>query len=85
MKCERVVLLAYKMFHTLDFKYIRLVEINEWCKPLCKTHRYEMRLCWCMDPQERPKFQSLVMSLSRLLESESGYLDLSNSLLEGYL
>ena len=33
-----------------------------------------------MDPQERPKFQSLVMSLSRLLESESGYLDLSSSL-----
>ena len=33
-----------------------------------------------MDPQERPKFQSLVMSLSRLLERESGYLDLSSSL-----
>ena len=46
-----------------------------------KTHKYEiMRLCWCMDPQERPKFQSLVMSLSRLLERESGYLDLSSSL-----
>ena len=45
------------------------------------THRYEtMQLCWCMDPQERPKFQSLVMSLSRQLERESGYLDLSSSL-----
>ena len=33
-----------------------------------------------MDPQERPKFQSLVMSLSCLLERESGYLDLSSSL-----
>ena len=44
----------------------------------CKTQI--MRLCWCMDPQERPKFQSLVMSLSRLLERESGYLDLSSSL-----
>ena len=33
-----------------------------------------------MDPQGRPKFQSLVMSLSRQLESDSGYLDLTSDL-----
>ena len=36
--------------------------------------------CWCLDPSERPMFQSLVCRLSGLLERESGYLDLSQSL-----
>ena len=35
--------------------------------------------CWSFNPQDRPKFQSLVLKLSDMLERESGYLDLSTS------
>ena len=39
-----------------------------------------MMQCWCFNPQDRPQFQSLVLKLSHILETESGYLDLSSSL-----
>ena len=35
--------------------------------------------CWSFNSQDRPKFQSLVLKLSDMLERESGYLDLSTS------
>ena len=37
-----------------------------------------MMQCWSLDPTERPHFQGLVPKLSYILETESGYLELSN-------
>ena len=44
------------------------------------SYRYEvMLLCWNIDAAERPKFNSLVNTISGLLEKDSGYLELSDS------
>lgn len=43
--------------------------------------RYEiMLLCWSLDAPTRPNFSCLVKTLSGVLESQSDYLELSNSL-----
>ena len=38
-----------------------------------------MMQCWSLDPTDRPHFQGLVPKLSHVLETESGYLELSSS------
>ena len=38
-----------------------------------------MMQCWSLDPIETPHFQGLVPKLSHVLETESGYLELSSS------
>ena len=37
-----------------------------------------MMQCWSLDPTDRPHFQGLVPKLSHVLETEFGYLELSN-------
>ena len=37
-----------------------------------------MMQCWSLDPTDRPHFQGLVPKLSHVLETESGYLELSS-------
>ena len=39
-----------------------------------------MQSCWSLDPRGRPQFKDLVGRFSGLLEKESGYLELSQSL-----
>ena len=39
-----------------------------------------MQSCWSLDSYHRPQFKDLVGKLSGLLEKESGYLELSQSL-----
>ena len=39
-----------------------------------------MKSCWSLDPSGRPHFKDLVGSIGGLLERESGYLELSQSL-----
>ena len=36
--------------------------------------------CWYEDPEQRPRFSSLVQGLSDMLEEEAGYFNLSRSL-----
>ena len=44
------------------------------------SFRYEvMLLCWSIDAAERPKFSSLVNTVSGLLERDSGYLTLTHT------
>ena len=45
------------------------------------NYRHEMMLsCWSPDASDRPNFQPLAESLEALLERESGYLKLAESL-----
>ena len=39
-----------------------------------------MKICWSLDRSGRPHFKDLVGSIGGLLERESGYLELSQSL-----
>ena len=39
-----------------------------------------MQSCWSLEPHDRPQFKDLVGRFSGLLEKESGYLELSQSL-----
>ena len=39
-----------------------------------------MNNCWSLDPHDRPQFKDLVGRFSGLLEKESGYVELSQSL-----
>ena len=39
-----------------------------------------MKNCWSLEPHDRPQFKDLVGRFSDLLEKESGYLELSQSL-----
>ena len=39
-----------------------------------------MKSCWSLEPHDRPQFKDLLGRFSGLLEKESGYLELSQSL-----
>ena len=48
-------------------------------KAISKFRCEMMMQCWKFNPQDRPQFKNLVLTLNHILERESGYLDLSSS------